>query len=251
MDEQQIIKDYRNNKSANEIAKDHSTYPNKILRILKKHNEPIRDRSEAQKTAISSGRTQHPTKGKKLSLSSKEKISESTSAYWEGLSKAKLKNIKKQAKERWDKMSPEARYELHRKAGIELRRASKEGSAAEKFLYEKLQKSGYDTIMHKTGIGGEFEVDLFVQELKTAIEIDGPQHFLPVFGQEVLQKNIKNDSIKNGLLISKGFNIIRVKYGAKKISLRVKRKLWDSIHKVLQDIESGKCSKQLIEIEVS
>lgn len=251
MDEQRIINDYRNNKSAAEIARDHSTYPNKILRILKKHNEPIRDKSQAQRTAILSGRTKHPTKGKKLSLSSKEKISEGLSIYWSAIDGSKLKKIKKGAKERWDKMSPEARYELQRKAGVELRRACTEGSAAEKFLYEKLQKSGYDTIMHKTGIGGEFEVDLFVQELKTAIEIDGPQHFLPVFGQDILQKNIKNDAIKNGLLISRGFNVIRVKYGAKKISLRVKRKLWESVHRVLQDIESGKCSKQLIEIEVS
>jgi very-short-patch-repair endonuclease len=250
MDEQQIINDYKNNKSTCEIAKTYNTYPNKILRVLSKHGVPIRNKSEAQKTAIKTGRIKPPMIGKKQRRSTKEKISESRSAAWRKSSPEKLEEFKKSAKERWNKKSPEERYEFHRKAGQEMQRASKEGSAAEKFLYTKLQKHGYDTIMHKTGIGGEFEVDLFVQELNTAIEIDGPQHYLPVFGDKVLQKNIRNDSIKNGLLISKGFFIVRVKYLAKKISMSVKRRLWNAISQVLKDIESGKCSNKLIEIEV-
>ena len=147
-------------------------------------------------------------------------------------------------------MSPEAKYDLQKKAGQKLRQASIEGSAAEKYLYEMLQKEGYDTIMHKTKIGGEFEVDLFLRELNTAIEIDGPQHFLPIFGEETLQKNIKYDSIKNGLLISKGFFVVRVKYTAKKISLKIKRDLWAKVKQTIDDIESGNYSSKLIEIEV-
>ncbi len=250
MDEQQIIKDYKNSKSACEIAQIHNTYPNKILRILSKHGIAIRNRSEAQKAAIKTGRVIPPMIGRKQKSSSKEKISESRSEAWRKSSPEKLKEFKESAKERWNKKSPEERYEFHRKAGQEMQRASKEGSAAEKFLYKELQKHGYDTIMHKTGIGGEFEVDLFVQELNAAIEIDGPQHYLPVFGDKVLQKNIKNDAIKNGLLISRGFFIIRVKYLAKKISMSVKRRLWKSVSQVLKDIENKKCSNKLIEIEV-
>lgn len=251
MDEQQIINDYRADKSASEIAKIHNTYPNKIIRILKKHNEPMRDRSQAQKVVLKTGKSKHPTRGKKCKISTKTKISEKRAAAWKKMSKSQLDDVKKTAKERWDKRSPEQVYEFHRRAGQELRRAAVEGSAAEKYLYQMLQKNGYDTIMHKTGIGGEFEVDLFVQELNTAIEIDGPQHFLPVFGETVLQKHIRNDSIKNGLLIGKGFFVIRVKYLAKKISMSVKRRLWDSIKRVLKDIENGTCSNKLIEIEVS
>jgi very-short-patch-repair endonuclease len=251
MDELKIINDYKANKSATEIAREYNTYTNKIIRILKKHNEIIRDKSETQKAAMKTGRSLPPMKGKKQKVSTKVKISENRSKYWKNRTPEELEQIKKSAKERWDKKSPEQRYEFHRKAGQELQRASKEGSAAEKFLYEMLQKAGYDTIMHKTGIGGEFEVDLFVQELNTAIEIDGPQHFLPVYGDKVLQKNIKNDSIKNGLLISKGFFIVRVKYLAKKISMSVKRRLWEAVKKVLTDIENGNYSNKLIEIEVS
>jgi very-short-patch-repair endonuclease len=250
MDEQLIIKEYKNNKSAKQIADSLNTYTNKIIRILKKHRIPIRDKSATQALAIKTGVAKHPTKGKKIGEETKHKISKKQAERWENLSKKDLKKFKKGAKQRWENMSPEAKYELQKKAGQKLRQASIEGSAAEKYLYEMLQKEGYDTIMHKTKIGGEFEVDLFLRELNTAIEIDGPQHFLPIFGEETLQKNIKYDSIKNGLLISKGFFVVRVKYMAKKISLKIKRDLWAKVKQTIDDIESGNYSSKLIEIEV-
>jgi len=250
MDEQLIINEYKNNKSAKQIADALNTYTNKIIRILKKHRIPIRDKSAAQALAIKSGVAKHPTKGKKLNEKTKHKISKKQAERWENLSKKDLKKFKEGAKKRWKSMSPEAKYELQKRAGQKLRQASIEGSAAEKYLYEMLQKAGYDTIMHKTKIGGEFEVDLFLRELNTAIEIDGPQHFLPIFGEETLQKNIKYDSIKNGLLISKGFFVVRVKYMAKKISLKIKRDLWAKVKQTIDDIESGNYSSKLIEIEV-
>lgn len=250
MDEQLIINEYKNNKSAKQIADSLHTYPNKIIRILKKHKIEIRNKSDTQSLAIKTGSAKHPTKGKKVKEDTKHKISQKQSDRWGKLSKKQLQKFKDGAKKRWEEMSPEAKYELHKKAGQKLRQASIEGSAAEKYLYGMLQKHGYDTIMHKTKIGGEFEVDLFLRELNTAIEIDGPQHFLPIFGEETLQKNIKYDSIKNGLLISKGFFVVRVKYMAKKISLKIKRDLWAKVKQAIDDIENGRCSSKLIEIEV-
>lgn len=250
MDESFIIKEYRANKSAQEIAKTLNTYPNKILRILKKNNEPIRDKSKAQKVAIKTGRSVHPTKGKNIDEKVKHKISKAQVIRWQNLDGEKLIEFKKGAKERWDNMSPESKYELHKKAGQKLRQASIEGSAAEKYLYSMLKKHGYDAIMHKKGIGGEYEVDLFIEGQNIAIEIDGPQHFLPIFGDDVLQKNIKYDSIKNGLLLSKGFFMIRIKYLAKKISLKVKRELWAKVKQSLDSIENKTYSSKFIEIEV-
>jgi very-short-patch-repair endonuclease len=192
----------------------------------------------------------HPTKNKKIDEDTKHKISKTQVKRWENLSEAKLNIFKQKAKERWDSMSPEAQYELHRKAGQKLRQASIEGSAAEKYLYSVLQKHGYDVIMHKKGIGGEYEVDLFIKDLNIAIEIDGPQHFLPIFGNDVLQKNIKYDSVKNGLLLSKGYFVIRVKYLAKKISLKIKRNLWAKVKECLDSIENGTYSSKFLEVEV-
>ena len=251
MDEQLIINQYRDKKSASEIAEILGTYPNKILRILKKNNEPIRDRKESQQEVLKSGRSKHPTKGLKVKDSTKNKISDGVSSSWKTKDKKDLEEFRKGAKERWDKMSVEKKMEFYRKAGEKLRIASIEGSAAEKFLHKELQNDGYEVIMHKKGIGGEFEVDLLVANLNTAIEIDGPQHFSAVYGEETLRKNIKYDSIKNGILISKGFFVIRVKYLAKKSSLSVKRRLAKAVKSVLSEIENGNMKEKLIEIEVS
>jgi len=47
--------------------------------------------------------------------------------------------------------------------------------------------------------------------MNIAIEVDGPSHFLPVWGDEVLAKNIKYDQKKTGLILGKGLKLIRIK----------------------------------------
>ena len=60
-----IIREYeQNHKSFQQIAKDHSTYANKVRRDAKKFQIKIRDKSEAQKNALQTGAHIHPTKGK-------------------------------------------------------------------------------------------------------------------------------------------------------------------------------------------
>ena len=54
---------------------------------------------------------------------------------------------------------------------------------------------------HKKGIvpNSNLEVDIYLPEMGAAIEIDGPSHFLPIWGEEALSKTIKSDNEKNGL----------------------------------------------------
>ena len=47
--------------------------------------------------------------------------------------------------------------------------------------------------------------------MNIALEVDGPSHFLPVWGDDVLAKNQKYDKKKTGLIIGKGLKLIRVK----------------------------------------
>tara|TARA_R100000988_G_C3950754_1_gene140966 strand:- start:366 stop:878 length:513 start_codon:yes stop_codon:yes gene_type:complete len=158
------------------------------------------------------------------------------------------------AKDRWDKMSPEKRREMQEKAGRALRLACIEGSKQEKFLKQKLQDIGYEVIMHKKGlIEGNFEIDLLLPEINTIIEVDGPQHFLPLFGESKLAETIKMDSIKNGRLISKGFCVIRVKYLCRNMNKSVERKLWNLVSEKVGDIkeEFPSESKRFIELEIS
>ena len=55
------------------------------------------------------------------------------------------------------------------------------------------------------------QIDLYLPTIVTAIEVDGPSHFLPVWGEESLKKNIKYDNKKSGLIIGKGLNLVRIK----------------------------------------
>ena len=232
IDEGYVIEQYQKNSSTYSIAKELDTYPKKIERILKKNGVTLRSRSQAQANAIKTGRSKHPTKGEKRSEEDKNKISKGKELSWKNTSQEDREKFAQQAKKRWEKMPPDKKKEMMEKAGRALRIAAIEGSKAEKFLQKKLNEMGFDVILHKKDlIEGNFEIDLFLPELNTIIEIDGPQHFLPVFGEKKLQEVIKFDSIKNGLLVSKGFCVVRVRYLCKNMSRAVERRLWDLVFK--------------------
>jgi very-short-patch-repair endonuclease len=251
-EELKIVEAYRAGQSSVSLAKDYNTYQNKIIRILKKYGEPIRTPSEAQELALKAGRSEHPTKGKRAGESTKLKQSETQAKRWRSMNPEKKENLRAGARERWEDRSEESKKAMLTKAGQALQKASKEGSKAEKYINTMLQKHGYSVIMHKTGlIAGDYELDLYLPDLGIVIELDGPQHFLPIFGEELLQKNIKYDATKNGALISKGFSVIRVKYIVKHLSEKIKRDLWAQIYDIVQKMEQGVINNQLIEVELN
>ena len=138
-------------------------------------------------------------------------------------------------------------------AGRALHKTCSEGSKAERTLYKRLKEEGREVVMHKKGlISGNFEIDLFLPEIKTIIEIDGPQHFLPLFGQDKLKEVIKLDSIKNGLLLAEGYCIIRVKYMLKGLSQKSARTLWELVSEELHKIDKKfpPKDKRFIELEI-
>ena len=183
IDEGFVIKQYRNKKSTYEIAKDLGTYPNKIRRILIKHGEEVRDKSKAQKVALETGRHKHPTKGKKRTDEEKIKISDGMALHWENMDEDEKDRRATQAKKQWEEMTDVERENLRHAAAQAVRLASREGSKSEKFLREGLTEAGYDVIFHKKGLiaNDKLEVDIFLPELRTAIEIDG-QHISYRFG---------------------------------------------------------------------
>ena len=86
-------------------------------------------------------------------------------------------------------------------------------SKLEKFILTQLLKDGYRVDFHKEQMlsNTKLQVDLFLPTINLAIEIDGPSHFAPIWGQDALTKNQKYDEKKNGLLIGKGLSLIRIK----------------------------------------
>jgi very-short-patch-repair endonuclease/DNA-binding CsgD family transcriptional regulator len=249
-----LINQYINEeKSTYEIAQELNTYPNKVRRALKSLGIALRDKSSAQSVAIASGRHEHPTKGKKRTESEKIAISDGMYSYWKEMDDEERDRRSELSKRQWANMSDEERETLRQMAAEAVRRASKEGSKIEKFLYESLTKEGYRAIFHKKGLiaSDKLEVDIFIPELKTAIEIDGPAHFLPIWGEANLNRHIRADAVKAGLLINRGYVIIRVKNLIKNLSAKNMRDAFDILLVELKKVEENfpPLAKRLIEIE--
>lgn len=243
------------------IAKKYNTYPNKIRRLLIKHGIELDDKSTAQKKALKAGRSKHPTKGTTRPEGVRIQISESVHEHWQNLSDAEYQDRVEKARIQWEQMSETDRKALRDAAAQAVREASKNGSKMERFLLDKLASEGYNILFHKKGLipNNELEIDLFVPELKVAIEIDGPAHFLPIWGetesqkQQILQKHIKSDAHKTGLLLSQGFVVIRVKHLTKSLSEKNKRDVLDGVRTELEKIRKKfpPKTKRYIELEVS
>jgi very-short-patch-repair endonuclease len=202
-----------NNKSFSDIANEYNTYTNKIRRDAIKFNIKIRDKSEAQKNALKTGKHKHPTKGKKRDEKTKEKIGMSVMDSWTNMDEKELERRSVIAKANWDKLTEEEKQQRLQKANVAVRETSKLGSKLERFLLENLVQQGIKVEPHKEQIlsNTKLHIDLFLYESNIAIEVDGPSHFRPVWGEEALKRNQDYDNKKTGLLIGKGINLIRVK----------------------------------------
>lgn len=201
------------NKSFQDIAQLYNTYANKIRRDAKKFNIPIRDKSEAQKNALKTGKHKHPTKGTNRDDNTKQKIGSSIIKFWDNLDDSELNQRKALAKKNWESLSQDQKEYMQKQANNAVREASKIGSKLEKFLHQQLLKDGYRVEFHKEQslLNTKLQIDLFLPTMNVAIEVDGPSHFLPVWGDDALDRNIKYDNKKTGLILGKGLVLIRIK----------------------------------------
>jgi len=201
------------NKSFQDIATAYNTYTNKVRRDAKKFEIPIRDKSSAQKNALQTGKHKHPTKGLTRTQETKNKIGTSVMHFWDNMDAATIQQRKDIAKKNWDNLSLDQKQFIKQEANNAVRQASKEGSKLEKFLLVKLIEDGYKVDFHKeqTLSNTKLQIDLFIPHYNIAIEVDGPSHFLPVWGEKTLNKNIAYDNKKTGLILGKGLVLIRIK----------------------------------------
>lgn len=209
-----LQKQYVNNLSSfAEIAESYGTYPNKLRRDAIKFNIPIRNKSEAQKVALKEGRHSHPTLGKQRSEEEKQKIGLGVMESWDNLSNKELERRKQIARDNWEKLDPNEQQEILKKANSAVRQSSSLGSKMELYLLERLLSDGYKVDFHKEQIllNTKLQIDLFLPKMDVAIEVDGPSHFEPVWGQDALQKNKKYDTKKNGIILGRGITLIRIK----------------------------------------
>jgi len=209
-----IVEAYvKDKKSFQTIAEEYKTYSNKIRRDAKKFNVKIRDKSQAQKNALTTGTHKHPTKGTKRSEETKNKIGKSVLISWENLSEEEISQRKLKNLETWNKMSDDQKEKMKQAANQAIRETSRVGSKLEKFLLQKFIASNVDVQFHKEQflVNTKLQIDLFLPSINTAIEVDGPSHFSPVWGEEAFKKAQQYDKKKQGLILGKGLALIRIK----------------------------------------
>lgn len=235
-------------RSIYDIAESEKTYPNKIRRELIDFGFSLRTKSEAQRIAIRKGRHKHPTKGNARPDEVKAKISESMAEAWGAMSTEERERRAEFGRTQWEAMS-DAQKVAFRETGARANRlASIEGSKLEKFLMHELSVRGYVVHFHHQGLLPDLStpVDLFLPRLNVVIEVDGPSHFLPIWGEENLERHVAADSKQSEDLLNAGFTLIRVKHLVKTISGIQKRSL---LNDVLNALEHG-CDNHPLEIEV-
>lgn len=250
MNEKKIIDLYvKEQKSTYEIAQLFNTYANKIRRILVKNGVELKNKSEAQKNALQKGLSKIPTQGKIRSKEEKLKISASLKRAWENITEEEYEKRVKTSKDRWNNMTQLQKSNMCAAAIKAIQAAGKDGSKLEKFLKEELTKANFIVEFHKTNLiaNQNLEIDMYLPEFGAIIEIDGPSHFLPIWGEEKLQKQIRADAHKTGLILSKGLKIIRVKNLSDSVSLADREKLKNTLIKILSNIKN---SSQYVEIEI-
>mgnify|MGYP001378882525 CR=1 FL=1 len=257
MNEEQIVDLYVNEcKSTYEIAQIFKTYPNKIRRVLIRNNVEMKNKSDAQKNALKQGKAKIPTLGKKRTMQEKLKISNGLTERWKNISEEEYQEYVTRGKENWKNKSLEDKEKMKELAIKQIRIASVEGSKLEKFIREFLI-SDYDVQYHYKLPSTELEVDLFLPELKTIIEVDGLSHFAPIWGETKLKQQIASDTKKSGIILAKGFTMIRIKHLSDHLSLARREFLKNELEKLLVKIlnnvaDYGKMKKKdrYIEIEL-
>lgn len=201
------------NISFRDIAIKYNTYANKVLRDAKRLGIKIKNKSEAQKNALKTGKHKHPTKGRQRTEKEKNNIGLAVMKNWEQLDENELQQKKLKYKDLWNQKSEDEKANMLHKANLAVRQSSKIGSKLEHFILNFLVENGYKTEFHKEQLlaNTKLQIDIFLPTMNLAIEIDGPSHFEPVWGEDALAKNITYDKKKAGLLIGKGYKLIRIK----------------------------------------
>jgi hypothetical protein len=243
--EEFILKEYDAGKSTYEIveilAQSGVTnfYPNKINRMLRKAGKPIRSKSQSQKLVLANGRAKHPTEGKIRDAATRARIGDGISKAYHNDPNAFVVRSKN-SKERWDKLSTDEKLELRSKAYKAIRRSADFGSKVERFLLKELKKLGFNVVFHSNTLipNQNIQIDIFLPEIQTVIEVDGKSHFEPVWGDERFEKTKQADQEKNGL-VTMWYNMIRLEASANKITGAYCRKVLDRLISVIDEKIKG------------
>jgi len=249
-----VVELYENGLSCMKISRETGLSIHRVRTLLKSSGTKMRTYSEAQKGLLDSGEVSHPTKGKKQSQETLDKISNSVSKTWSDKTDKQKEDFSNKARANWDGMSRDAKDRFREQGAQAVRESGRNGSKSEKYVLEHLTKDGFDVTVHMKDLipDEKLEVDMYIPSLRTAIEIDGPSHFLPIWGDEKLARQVSADTKKQGLVLASGYIMLRVRHLDKSVSQKRLRAMYDAIKEELAVIYENPpgVGKRLIEIEV-
>lgn len=224
--------------STYQLAESLGTYPNLVRRALKHHHIPTRDHSKAQAIALATGRHHHPTKGTKRLETTKDKISGSVAESWSNIDEKERQRRSDLAKAQWHDMGAGKREELRKLSGEAVRQAAVEGSRLEKFLVTELLAREYQVQWHRQFLTAveKFHVDLYLPDHHIAIEVDGPSHYDPIWGEEALAYRQEADRRKTTLLNQADISVFRVVQRSKHLSRAILKKALTPFIDVLESM---------------
>lgn len=186
-----------------------------LNRFMKRNGITARDKKQAQKNYLKDN--DHQMKGRKHTDETKKKISQGLGEFWDSLTVEETEALKAKIgsawKRKWSAMSDAERRQMMAELAAKAKEAAGGGSRLERFIAEELQKRGYVVEERSTNYtaGKSFEVDLALPKERVAIEVDGPTHFMPIYGEDHLAEQQERDARKDELIMSTGYRVLRIR----------------------------------------
>jgi len=244
-----VINLYNDGISIRQIAVQFGVSPTKIKNILIKNGVPIKTKGEQQTLGYKTG--SRKKNFNKKSDEVKAKIGDTLAQYWKNLSLEKRAELAQKSRDTWYNVDVDKVQERREKAWEALRKTAKEGSRLEHYIVDNLRKEGYEVKTHIKGMipNEKLEIDILIPRYRLVIEIDGPAHFMPIWGEKRLNKTRSADTRKNGLLLSNKYSVLRVKCLITNMSDYILRSCLKICKQELQNMEKDSTTR-LIEREV-
>lgn len=243
--------------STYEIAAKFNVNQSHIYRMIKKWNlnnpnNPIktRDKSEAQKVHID--KHGHQRVGTSQSEETKVAISNKMRDFYDSADGKKAKQkIRETREQEWSEKTDQEKADIIQ----ELRVGGREtlvmgqGSKFENFLAEELMLAGFGVEQrNRTAALGMFEVDIALTNEGIAIEVDGPSHFMDIYGVEELAKVQAKDKLKDDQLLSGNWSILRLQDKSGSCSRARISRVITKINEIKKDRLEGKSKVYVVKL---
>lgn len=214
------------------------SYPNVVYRALRHHGLPRKHRSTAQSDYLRKNPEKHPTAGKERTLDEKKRIGLSMHHYWKDISEDTFQARIDKSREMWYNIPEATRKRWLDKSHASLRESAKSGSKFEKYLLAALLANNFKVQPHKKFLfeNSEMSVDAFLPLEGICVEVNGVSHYLPVWGEEALEKTIQRDLLKTQQLLAEGYSVVIIQNENGYHSTTVMEKVAHGLIKLIKEV---------------